>query len=159
MRVQRSQRNSRLYRLYRIYRAARTVANVVDKLPGQTVTVKMVITTDEVGELTAVREDQHLIYRIGVEKIKAMMEKHEKVEKAKEVKETSKSGSRAGKAFTPKEKEKVIEANKAKNKGQTTCENFGVATTKPEKSKRGVTPPKTDTHVDHIKPNLWKLGL
>ncbi|HET8685732.1 MAG TPA: HNH endonuclease [Methanosarcina sp.] len=60
--------------------------------------------------------------------------------------------SRAGKPFTPKEKQKVIEANKEKNNGTTVCENCGTNTTKPEQSKKGVTPPKTDTQVDHVKP-------
>lgn len=64
----------------------------------------------------------------------------------------SQNNSRSGKPFTPKEKEKVIEANKAKNNGTTVCENCGVNTTKPDQSKRGVTPPKTDTQVDHIQP-------
>lgn len=62
------------------------------------------------------------------------------------------SNSRSGKSFTPKEKQKVVNENKAKNNGNTVCENCGVNTTKPEKSKKGVTPPKTDTQVDHKVP-------
>ena len=63
-----------------------------------------------------------------------------------------KPNSREGKPFTPKEKEKVIEANKAKNNGATVCENCKTNTTKPDQSKKGVTPPTTDTQVDHVKP-------
>jgi RHS repeat-associated protein len=59
---------------------------------------------------------------------------------------------RAGKDFTPKGKQEVIDANKAKNDGKTVCEGCKTETTKPEKSQSGVTPPKTDTQVDHIKP-------
>lgn len=62
------------------------------------------------------------------------------------------TGGREGKDFTPKGKQQVIDENKAKNNGQTVCENCGVNTTKPEKSQKGKTPPKTDTQVDHIKP-------
>lgn len=65
---------------------------------------------------------------------------------------TDQTNSRAGKPFTPKEKEKVIEANKEKNNGTTVCENCKTNTTKPDQSKKGVTPPKTDTQVDHVKP-------
>jgi RHS repeat-associated protein len=61
-------------------------------------------------------------------------------------------GSRAGKNFTRKGKTTVIEDNKTKNDGKTTCENCKIETTKPEQSKKGVTPPKTDTQVDHIDP-------
>lgn len=61
-------------------------------------------------------------------------------------------GSRSGKSFTPKEKEKVIESNKQKNDGKTKCETCGTETTKPEKSQKGVTPPKTDRQIDHIDP-------
>jgi len=63
-----------------------------------------------------------------------------------------KSSSRAGKAFTPAEKAKVLDANAAKNEGKIVCEGCGVSTTKPAKSERGVTPPKTDRQIDHIVP-------
>ncbi|MEO6454236.1 MAG: DUF6443 domain-containing protein [Ginsengibacter sp.] len=62
------------------------------------------------------------------------------------------SNSRAGKAFTPKEKAKVIEANKANNNGAAVCQNCGVTTTKPAQSKKNETPPKTDRQVDHKYP-------
>lgn len=62
------------------------------------------------------------------------------------------AGRRAGQPFTPKEKEKVIDANKQKNDGKVICEGCKVETTKPEKSQRGVTPPSTDRQVDHIDP-------
>ncbi|XHR95949.1 HNH endonuclease [Mucilaginibacter sp. UC70_90] len=62
-------------------------------------------------------------------------------------------GSRPGQGFTPRGKKDVIDENKAKNNGKTVCEKCGVPTTKPEKSKKGVTPPSTDTQVDHIDPS------
>jgi HNH endonuclease len=58
-------------------------------------------------------------------------------------------GSRAGKSFSPKEKNKVIESNSNKNNGTVVCENCNVNTTKPNKSQKGVSPPKTDRQVDH----------
>ncbi|BAU53130.1 tRNA nuclease WapA precursor [Mucilaginibacter gotjawali] len=61
-------------------------------------------------------------------------------------------GSRAGKPHTPAGKKKVIDDNKAANDGKTICQGCGVETTKPEKSQKGVTPPTTDTQVDHIDP-------
>eukprot|EP01133_Synstelium_polycarpum_P013089 gene13089-15396_t len=60
-------------------------------------------------------------------------------------------GSRSGQSFTPKEKQKVVKANEEKNGGKIVCEGCKVETTKPEKSKKGVTPPKTDRQVDHKK--------
>lgn len=63
-----------------------------------------------------------------------------------------KPNSREGKPFTPKEKDKVIETNKAKNNGNVVCENCGTNTTKPDQSKKGVTPPTTDRQVDHVNP-------
>ena len=71
---------------------------------------------------------------------------------ASESNQASNTNSRAGKSFTPKEKQKVIEANKQKNNGAIVCENCGTNTTKPDQSKKGVTPPKTDRQVDHIDP-------
>jgi hypothetical protein len=65
---------------------------------------------------------------------------------------TANYSSRAGKAFTPGEKAKVLDANSAKNNGQIVCEGCGVTTTKPAKSERGVTPPKTDRQIDHKVP-------
>lgn len=73
-----------------------------------------------------------------------------KVEKV--VTEKPVSTSRAGKPFTTKEKQKVIDANASKNNGEVKCEGCGVTTTKPSKSERGVTPPKTDRQIDHIEP-------
>lgn len=61
-------------------------------------------------------------------------------------------GSRAGKDFTPKEKAKVIEANKKQNGGVEVCAGCNTPTTPPAKSQRGVTPPKTERQIDHIKP-------
>jgi len=61
-------------------------------------------------------------------------------------------GSRAGKSFTPKEKQKVVEANKSKNNGTVVCEGCKTQTTTPAKSEKGVTPPKTDRQIDHKQP-------
>ena len=45
----------------------------------------------------------------------------------------------------------VIDVNKEKNNGNIVCENCGTTTTPAKQSKKGVTPPKTETQVDHIK--------
>ena len=63
----------------------------------------------------------------------------------------ARDNNREGKDFTPKGKKTVIDDNKAKNNGKTVCEGCKVETTKPEQSKKGVTPPTTDTQVDHKK--------
>ena len=59
---------------------------------------------------------------------------------------------RAGKDFTKAGKESVKDVNKAKNNGKTVCETCGTSTTPAKQSKKGVTPPKTETHVDHKTP-------
>jgi len=64
----------------------------------------------------------------------------------------TKGGERAGKAFTKKGKREVVEANKAKNNGQTTCENCNQNTVPGQKSESGVTPPGNETQIDHIYP-------
>jgi RHS repeat-associated protein len=56
---------------------------------------------------------------------------------------------RPGEDFTKAGKDATKEVNKAKNGGQTVCENCGVNTTPAQQSKKGVTPPKTETQIDH----------
>ena len=58
---------------------------------------------------------------------------------------------RSGKDFTPARREVVKEQNKVKNGGTMKCENCGVETPNAQKSKKGVTPPKNEAHVDHVK--------
>ena len=62
------------------------------------------------------------------------------------------SDDRAGKDFTKKGKETVIEQNKAQNKGQTKCSNCGTKTIPGQQSRRGVRKPANETQVDHIIP-------
>lgn len=59
--------------------------------------------------------------------------------------------SRAGKDFTRKGKQEVIEQNKAQNKGTTKCTSCGIETVPGQKAKRGVPKPANETQVDHIK--------
>ena len=61
-------------------------------------------------------------------------------------------GDRAGKPFTPAGKEQVKSENAAENGGQTTCKDCGQATVPAKQSEAGVTPPKNETHVDHVVP-------
>jgi hypothetical protein len=66
------------------------------------------------------------------------------------VKQGTSGGPRAGKNFTPKGKQQVIEANRQANGGQVVCENCGVVTVPSQKSQQGVTPPQNEAQVDHI---------
>ncbi len=59
---------------------------------------------------------------------------------------------RAGTRFTQKDKEVVKQDNASRNEGKTRCENCGVETVQPQQHKKGVTPPKNETQVDHIIP-------
>jgi HNH endonuclease len=87
-----------------------------------------------------------------VEKVIDVFKGADKIKDAAKVTENATAGTRSGKTFTQSEKTKVIEANAEKNNGKIVCEGCDVETTKPLKSERGVTPPKTDRQVDHIKP-------
>jgi hypothetical protein len=60
--------------------------------------------------------------------------------------------SREGKDFTKAGKEATKDVNKAKNNGKTVCETCGTSTSAAKQSKKGVTPPKNETHVDHKTP-------
>lgn len=62
----------------------------------------------------------------------------------------SMDGARAGKGFTKKGMQQVIDANKAANNGQTVCANCGTQTVPGKKSQRGVSPPRNETQIDHI---------
>ncbi|MCC8536227.1 RHS repeat-associated core domain-containing protein [Xanthomonas axonopodis pv. poinsettiicola] len=61
-------------------------------------------------------------------------------------------GERAGKPFTRAGKAEVKADNAAKSGGQTKCSNCGQATVPAQQSRAGVTPPKNETHVDHVIP-------
>ena len=65
---------------------------------------------------------------------------------------SAQSNSRAGKDFMPKGKEQVVRENSQRNGGKVLCEGCKTETTKPGKSQRGVTPPRTDRQVDHKVP-------
>lgn len=68
------------------------------------------------------------------------------------VKPGTSGGDRAGKDFTPKGKQEVINENAAANGGQTKCEQCGVNTVPSQKSQSGVTPPANETQVDRYHP-------
>lgn len=67
-------------------------------------------------------------------------------------KQGTSGGDRAGKPFTKKGKQTVIQRNKDQNGGVTKCESCGVETVPAQKSQKGVTPLKNETQVDHIQP-------
>jgi 5-methylcytosine-specific restriction endonuclease McrA len=62
------------------------------------------------------------------------------------------AGKRPGSRFTQKDKAAVKQDNAARNEGKNKCENCGVETVPPQQHKKGVTPPKNETQVDHVLP-------
>lgn len=71
---------------------------------------------------------------------------------AGEIGEAGAGGARAGKPFTRAGKAEVRVDNAAEHGGQTTCMRCGRSTVPAQQSRAGVTPPKNETHVDHIVP-------
>lgn len=62
------------------------------------------------------------------------------------------AGGQPGGRFTQKKKALVKQDNASRNEGKTRCEGCGVETVPAEQHKKGVTPPKNETHVDHVVP-------
>jgi hypothetical protein len=62
------------------------------------------------------------------------------------------AGKRPGSRFSKKDKEIVKQDNASRNGGKTVCESCGVETVQAEQHKKGVTPPKNESHVDHVIP-------
>ncbi|SET92704.1 HNH endonuclease [Stigmatella erecta] len=62
------------------------------------------------------------------------------------------AGKRPGSRFNKKDKEIVKQDNASRNGGKTVCETCGVETVPAEQHKKGVTPPKNESHVDHVVP-------
>jgi hypothetical protein len=58
---------------------------------------------------------------------------------------------REGQDFTKAGKKSVIDLNKAENGGKTVCVGCKTETIPATQSKKGVTPSKTETQVDHVK--------
>lgn len=56
------------------------------------------------------------------------------------------------KDFTPAQKRKIIEENMKRNGGVVKSDNSGQILTKPQKSKKGVTPDPNEWQIDHIIP-------
>ncbi|NOK23640.1 HNH endonuclease, partial [Corallococcus carmarthensis] len=71
---------------------------------------------------------------------------------AKAVSVLSSRKDRSGRDFTRAGKRDVIESNRKANEGQTICESCGTETVPAQQSKKGVTPPGNETHVDHVQP-------
>jgi HNH endonuclease len=60
--------------------------------------------------------------------------------------------SRAGKAFTKKQKQTVKQKNAEAHGGSNHCANCDVETVAGKKHEKGVTPPRNETQVDHKLP-------
>ncbi len=72
-------------------------------------------------------------------------------EAAKAAKAGTAGGERAGKSLTPAGKREVWGDNAATH-GEPVCETCARPVDKPLQSQKGVTPPGTEGHVDHIIP-------
>jgi len=57
-----------------------------------------------------------------------------------------------GKKFTQTQKTQIKEVNKSSNSGTLRSDISGKKLVQPKQHKKGVTPPKNEAHVDHIKP-------
>ena len=57
----------------------------------------------------------------------------------------------AGKDFTRATKRTILEKNRAANGGTIRSDMSGVECVPPKQSKAGVTPPKNEAHIDHVK--------
>ncbi|QAT86345.1 Rhs family-like protein [Corallococcus coralloides] len=64
----------------------------------------------------------------------------------------SSAKDRSGKSFTRKGRDIVVEENRARNGGDTVCENCGTTTVPSQQSRSGVRPPGNETQVDHVIP-------
>ena len=62
------------------------------------------------------------------------------------------AGKGPGSRFTQKDKDAVKQDNASRNEGKNRCANCGVETVPGEQHKKGVTPPKNETQVDHVIP-------
>ena len=58
----------------------------------------------------------------------------------------------SGKDFTRTQKRKILEQNKAQNNGQLTSDKSGEVLGPGQQSRKGVTPPANEAHVDHMVP-------
>jgi hypothetical protein len=57
---------------------------------------------------------------------------------------------RPGTRFTQKDKAVVKQDNASRNEGKNRCENCDVETVQAQQHKKGITPPKNETQVDHM---------
>jgi hypothetical protein len=57
----------------------------------------------------------------------------------------------AGKAFTKAQKRDILAANRAKNNGVLRSDLSGKELVKAQQHQKGVSPPRNEAHVDHIK--------
>lgn len=68
------------------------------------------------------------------------------------IQRNSTSDDRAGKDFTKKGKQEVIEQNKSQNGGRTSCRYCGGETVPGQQGRKGVPKPRNETQVDHVIP-------
>jgi RHS repeat-associated protein len=57
-----------------------------------------------------------------------------------------------GKDFTQAQKRNILNANRAQNGGNLQSDESGTPAVAPQQSKKGITPPSNEAHVDHIEP-------
>lgn len=93
--------------------------------------------------------------KVGKKLDRALDRAEDLADAAGDVKQTLRGaagGDRAGKPFTRAGKREVRSNNANSHGGQTVCSYCGITTAPAQQSRRGITPPGNETHVDHVVP-------
>jgi RHS repeat-associated protein len=98
------------------------------------------------GAKLAIRQARKAVRRFADDALKVAREAGERLGR----KPGAAGGERAHMRMRRTDVDELLEHNRAKNGGQVVCENCGVTTVKPQKSTKGVTPPKNEWQADHI---------
>jgi hypothetical protein len=70
----------------------------------------------------------------------------------KGARKAAKAAEAEGKAFTRAQKRKILDANRARNKGRLRSDLSGEELVPARKSQKGVTPPANEPQIDHVFP-------
>jgi len=100
------------------------------------------------GAKQALRQARKAVRRFADDALKGVREAGERLGR----KPGAAGGERAGMNFRRQDRREILEDNRVRNGGLVVCENCGVVTVKPQKSTRGVTPPKDEWQHEHIIP-------
>ena len=98
------------------------------------------------GAKLAIRQARKAVRRFADDALQVVREAGERLGR----KPGAAGGERAHMRMRRTDVEELLEHNRTKNGGQVVCENCGVTTVKPQKSTKGVTPPRNEWQADHI---------